>query len=232
MASNLSPSNLIIDDTSMLDLFYPVGSIYETTNSMFNPGNRFGGTWQLIEDKFLVAAGSTFDGTITGNLTQKIGQIAHTHDATPTGTVSQSVTGYASTSGSTSNSSTFYGHTHDRGNLNVTGSRYGFQFYGTYSSDWSNGCWSLYSVNRNTQSPGSLYYTSRITLNMVNGSGLYGKFGLAGNHSHTGTFTGTYHQTSNPTFTGSNVTSSEYGEGNDFSIIPEYQAVYTWKRTA
>lgn len=40
----------------IFDLIYPVGSIYMSTNST-NPETLFGGTWEQIEDRFLVGSG-------------------------------------------------------------------------------------------------------------------------------------------------------------------------------
>lgn len=45
--------------------FYPVGSIYMSVNNT-NPGTLFGGTWEQIQDKFLLAAGTTYSGGSTG----------------------------------------------------------------------------------------------------------------------------------------------------------------------
>lgn len=46
---------------------YPVGSIYMSTNAT-NPGDIFGGTWEPIENKFLVGVGSDFkSGTVKDN---------------------------------------------------------------------------------------------------------------------------------------------------------------------
>ena len=44
---------------------YPIGSIYVSVNST-NPGTLFGGTWQRIEDTFLLASGSTYEAGTTG----------------------------------------------------------------------------------------------------------------------------------------------------------------------
>ena len=44
---------------------YPVGSIYISVNSS-NPGTLFGGTWERIQDRFLLASGSTYENGTTG----------------------------------------------------------------------------------------------------------------------------------------------------------------------
>lgn len=50
---------------------YPVGSIYMSVNST-SPSTLFGGTWQRIQDRFLIAAGSTYKAGGTG------GEATHT----------------------------------------------------------------------------------------------------------------------------------------------------------
>lgn len=44
---------------------YPVGAIYISASST-NPGTLFGGTWDQIKDRFLLAAGSTYSAGATG----------------------------------------------------------------------------------------------------------------------------------------------------------------------
>lgn len=58
------------------DQVYPVGAIYMTVNSD-DPSVLFGGTWQRIKDRFLLAAGDTYSNGSTG------GSATHT----PSGTV-------------------------------------------------------------------------------------------------------------------------------------------------
>ena len=53
-------------------LAYPVGSIYISVNDT-NPGTLFGGTWEQINDRFLLACGSTYSNGSTG------GSATHTH---------------------------------------------------------------------------------------------------------------------------------------------------------
>lgn len=48
-----------------VDLIYPVGAIYMSTNST-SPESLFGGTWVQIEDRFLLAAGSTYTAGASG----------------------------------------------------------------------------------------------------------------------------------------------------------------------
>lgn len=45
--------------------YYPVGSIYLSVNST-NPSTIFGGTWEQIKDRFLLACGSTYSNGSTG----------------------------------------------------------------------------------------------------------------------------------------------------------------------
>lgn len=62
--------------------YYPVGSIYMSVNNI-NPANFFGGTWEQIKDRFLLACGSTYSAGATGGEathTLTISEMpAHTH---------------------------------------------------------------------------------------------------------------------------------------------------------
>lgn len=58
-------------DNNLLNLVYPVGSIYLSVAST-NPGTLFGGTWVRIQDTFLLAAGSSYAAGTTG------GEATHT----------------------------------------------------------------------------------------------------------------------------------------------------------
>lgn len=69
-------TNYYIPDREPLkicDYIYPVGAIYMSVNNI-NPAILFGGTWERIEDKFLLAAGSTYNSGATG------GDAKHTHN--------------------------------------------------------------------------------------------------------------------------------------------------------
>ena len=58
--------------SGMWNTIYPVGSLYISTNST-SPASLFGGTWEQIEDTFLIAAGQSYTAGDTG------GSETHTH---------------------------------------------------------------------------------------------------------------------------------------------------------
>lgn len=49
----------------VINTIYPVGSIIISTNNV-SPASVFGGTWEQIKDRFLLAAGSTYTAGATG----------------------------------------------------------------------------------------------------------------------------------------------------------------------
>lgn len=63
--------NLTINSKTLLDLLHPVGSIYQSTAST-NPETLFGGTWEQLSGKFLIAANSIYTAGSTG------GEASHT----------------------------------------------------------------------------------------------------------------------------------------------------------
>ncbi len=62
--------------------YYPIGAIYISVNST-NPSTIFGGTWEQIKDKFLLACGSSYsNGSTGGEATHKLTtneMPSHTH---------------------------------------------------------------------------------------------------------------------------------------------------------
>ena len=81
--SDISTLKTNVDE--MIDKIYPVGSIYLAMNST-NPSSLFGGTWERIKDRFLLACGDSYTsiGTYGGeeSHTLTIDEMpSHTHTA-------------------------------------------------------------------------------------------------------------------------------------------------------
>ena len=53
----------------IINIVYPVGSIYMSVNST-SPASLFGGTWERIKDRFLLASGDTYSAGSTGGEAQ------------------------------------------------------------------------------------------------------------------------------------------------------------------
>ena len=100
----------------LLEYVYPVGAIYISVNST-SPADLFGGTWERIQDRMLLGAGSTYSAGNTGgaasvsytpagsNSGGSVGNTTLTVDQIPSH--NHSFTGSAVTSGNNS-----VGHTH------------------------------------------------------------------------------------------------------------------------
>lgn len=57
--------NTKLGQVSTLDQCYPVGAIYMSVNDT-NPSTLFGGTWEQLKDRFLLAAGDSYTNGATG----------------------------------------------------------------------------------------------------------------------------------------------------------------------
>lgn len=53
---------------SILDLVYPIGSIYMSVNNV-SPATFLGGTWEALQDRFLIGAGNNYAVNATGGNT-------------------------------------------------------------------------------------------------------------------------------------------------------------------
>lgn len=77
--------NQEIDNVLTLDKIYPIGSIYMSVNNV-SPTELFGGTWEQIQDTFLLSAGSKYEAGSTGGEaehTLNTDEIpSHNHDVT------------------------------------------------------------------------------------------------------------------------------------------------------
>ena len=70
-------NDIVSIENNIVDLIYPVGSIYMSVNSV-NPSTLFGGTWEQIQDKFLLASGTSYSNGSTGGSADAI-VVSHNH---------------------------------------------------------------------------------------------------------------------------------------------------------
>lgn len=86
------PAAVLFGGKPLLDYLHPVGSIYQSTDPT-SPADLFGGTWEQIKDRFLLAAGDSHAAGSTGGEEEHILTAAemanHTHGYDYTG---QSIT--------------------------------------------------------------------------------------------------------------------------------------------
>ena len=195
----------------LLNLVYPVGSIYWSSNDT-DPGTLFGGTWQQIKDRFVLAAGDSYtNGAIGGAATVTLtvsNMPSHTHSFTPSGTVS-------------SHTHTGPSHSHDLkdGTANVSTSTSTFIYIKQYKN---------YNGNRRAGNHlDAVTYDNRgtisITASSISTSTISGSTEAAG--------TGNTGSTA-PSFTGTAGNTDSSGSGSSFSILPPYVVKYCWERTA
>lgn len=211
-----------INSVDLIDIFYPVGTIYQTENANFDPQTVWGGTWARIEDKFLVASGEVYTstgGSASASVTLTTDNLpSHNHGFTPSGSVESTFTGSEVTSGAGS------AHSHTRGSMNITGTMTGRNI--VRDGSWSG---ALYNT-------GSSYYCDGGAGSKSGGVGLNASDNWSGStssessHTHSVTAAGSV----SSSFTGTSGNTDSAGSGVAFSVptIPPYQAVYVWKRTA
>ena len=74
----LAHTHLSSDVTDLIDVIYPVGSIYMSVNST-SPQTLFGfGVWEKIEDKFLLGSGTIYENGSTGGSADAV-IVSHSH---------------------------------------------------------------------------------------------------------------------------------------------------------
>lgn len=109
----LAHTHLSSDVTDLIDVIYPVGSIYMSVNST-NPSVLFGGTWEQIKDTFLLATGDTYaNGSTGGEATHTLTKDempSHTHTQNAHSHTIGSLARYVITGGGTASVGEGYGN--------------------------------------------------------------------------------------------------------------------------
>ena len=104
MIFNFTSTDKLLSEISLR--IYPVGSVYMSTNNT-SPQTLFGGTWERIEDRFLLSAGTNHAVGSTGG-SENATLVSHSH--TFTGTAQEHLHGM--------------GHKHNHSHTHSTPSHY------------------------------------------------------------------------------------------------------------
>lgn len=73
------PDNVVNSRANEIDLYYPVGTYYETSNVNFNPNVEWGGTWEKEEDGTVLSSKSTVSGSLLNTeIGSIVGEDSHT----------------------------------------------------------------------------------------------------------------------------------------------------------
>ena len=59
----INPDKMVKSPSNIIDMVYPVGSYYETSDKTFNPNVTWGGTWELETDGTVLVSKSTTSGS-------------------------------------------------------------------------------------------------------------------------------------------------------------------------
>ena len=227
------PNGILTTDnikSNIINLIYPVGSIYMSVNNV-SPASFLGGTWEALKDRFLIGAGNTYSvnstgGSTTSSYTLTSANIpAHSHSYTVSGSTSaKTVT--AAVGGQDFSVSGYTGYTQPDVVNYSDESTIGFSLRKNGSV-----------VNGNYQ----VYIKNLYENQMVNsGYSSMHKYSCA-SHSHSYNISGTTNAKSISLSVGGQSFSASGSTGIFGQITPTaisvstmspYLAVYMWKRTA
>ena len=188
------------------DTIYPVGSIYMSINST-DPSLLFGGTWEQIEDTFLLSAGSSYTAGNTGGAASINLSHSHTTNAGTTGGTSLSIANMPS---------------HNHGSKSLVG-RAVLRQSSTDNlivAGWPNNTGIITITNHGYSAAA---YNG---LQEVSPTRTLSSFVINATHTHDSQGSGTAHSHSQVAVgTDSQLSSTQ-------SIMPPYLVVYMWKRIA
>lgn len=122
----MSYPNVIEFHNDIINLIYPIGSIYMSVNDI-SPTTFLGGTWERIKDKFLLSAGDSYSAGSTG------GEASHI--LTTSELPSHNHTATSNSTGSHSHTNSMY----NQNNQNYTSRLSGTGYLSSGILNWANG---------------------------------------------------------------------------------------------
>lgn len=204
--ASVGDGNKFLVKSDLLNLLYPVGSIYMSVKDN-SPAEILGGEWERLQDRFLVGAGNSYNVNATGGAT------SHTHTTGGHTLTENEIPKH--THGEAG------GHDHTRGSMNITGEWRDIDVGNTvalWQGSYSGALYASRSKNGYDPKPAT------------NKSGKLGGIGFdASKGWNDGTTSWAGAHTHNPVGAG---WSHSHGDTGSSSSLPPYLAVYMWKRTA
>ena len=220
---------------ALLNMVYPIGSIYMSINST-DPGSLFGGTWEQLQNRFLIGAGTHAAASTGGAETHSIGVgnlPSHTHEV---GAHSHTM---AHTHTGPSHSHTVNSHTHSIPAAS-----------GTTGAGGSHGHRAAFYPKKTGYDAADFGYSNAGPGSISNGTYIQSS-GIepAGNHTHSFSVAASTSGGSAPgtsaagtgntggssaanTGTQAKFNTGATGSGTALDTMPPYLAVYMWKRVA
>ena len=213
-----------VDTAGVLDIFYPIGSYYETSDDKFNPNISWGGTWIKDTDGQVLVAQD--DGEFK-TLNSDVGADKKTISISNLPAHNHTFTGTESThSHFTYNHSHHFSGTTDKttisGTMNIKGNSesYATVVGATGSLSVSSGPWS--GTHNNLEIRGSSANNNYDTVKLSN--------------THTHSFSGTTDEDGYSITSGESITPEgtigNTGGGNAFNVIQNSKVCIRWHRTA
>lgn len=220
----------------IVDLIYPVGSIYISMNST-NPSTLFGGTWEAFgQGRVLIGAGTGNDGSTSLSFTAGStgGEYKHTLSVSEMPSHTHTQNAHNHTVGAHSHGLNSHTHSYTKATgvagHTLTTAEMPSHYHTFGTADRQNNIvtgWADYGLTMRT---GSSYDISKET-SSAGGGGSH-NHGLNTSSANTGAASGSTANSSAFKSGGTTATNQNTGGGASHNNIQPYIVVYMWKRTA
>lgn len=210
----------------IVDLIYPIGSIYMSVSST-SPSVLFGGSWEKIEGKFIMSSDSSYSAGTTGGSNDAV-VVSHNHSASTNQSGSHTHTGESDSDGSHTHTISGGSHSHS-GSTSSAGSHthtFGGNLLRIKNS----------ATRAAVTSSNPYYYTEWCGKTDSAGSHSHAvTVSTSSSHSHTMTSAGSHYHILTIDSAGSHthsVSVNNTGVDGTNKNMPAFISVNVWKRTA
>lgn len=210
----------------IVDLIYPIGSIYMSVSST-SPSVLFGGSWEKIEGKFIMSSDSSYSAGTTGGSNDAV-VVSHNHSASTNQSGSHTHTGESDSDGSHTHTISGGSHSHS----GSTGSA------GSHSHSMGGDVLRVSSSSTRCGTTGSNIYWYATQHYNTGSAGSHShsvSVNSSSSHSHTMSSAGSHYHILTIDSAGSHthsVSVNNTGVDGTNKNMPAFISVNVWKRTA